>query len=89
MCIRDRNNITTKNYKINLTSRALEVQLNLDISNNDSVEVDFKFGDEKIVVAYDKINGVCIINRNNMNQGGRGVRKFKLKGEDKLKLRCV
>lgn len=82
----DVNNITTKNYKINLTSRALEVQLNLDISNNDSVEVDFKFGDEKIVVAYDKINGVCIINRNNMNQGGRGVRKFKLKGEDKLKL---
>ena len=54
----------------------------------ESTFIDFKFifRDEYINLTYNKENGVCVIDRNNMKLGGKGIRKFKLNVDKTLKL---
>ena len=73
-------------YVINLDSRNVEIDLDLSMKNSNNVELKFIFDDEYISLNYDKENEVCVIDRNNMELGGRGIRKFKLKAENSLKL---
>jgi beta-fructofuranosidase len=74
-------------YKLTLNSRCAEIILNLEMSKQSTfVEIKFKFNDEYILLTYDKKSEVCIINRNNMCLGGKGIRKFKLKTEEEFKL---
>lgn len=77
---------TCDEYKLNLNSRSAEVLLNLEMKESNYTEIKFKFNDEYILLTYDKKSEMCIIDRNNMNFGGKGVRKFKLKAEEELKL---
>ena len=58
----------------------------LEENPNKKIEVKFRFNDEYISLTYDKESEVCILDRNNMELGGRGIRKFKLKGDKSLKL---
>lgn len=74
------------NYKLKINDKASEIILNLDISQTNYTEIKFKFLDEYIVLSYDKKAEVCVIDRNNMHLGGKGIRKFKLKAHNELKL---
>lgn len=79
-------NIYTKKYLINPNSRALEIKLNLKLRTSSLVEIKFKFMDEYISLIYNRNTQVCLIDRNNMKLKPNGVRKFKLKVLDNLKL---
>jgi beta-fructofuranosidase len=79
-------NLTCDNYELNLDSRCAEIILNLDMKNTNFTELKFKFNDEYILLTYDKKTQNCIIDRKNMHLGGKGVRKFKLKVTEELKL---
>lgn len=79
-------NIYTKKYLINPNSRALEIKLNLELRTSSLVEIKFKFIDEYISLIYNRNTQVCLIDRNNMKLKPNGVRKFKLKALDNLKL---
>ncbi|MDD7795892.1 glycoside hydrolase family 32 protein [Clostridium sp. 'White wine YQ'] len=79
-------NLICDSYKLNLDSRCVEVILNLDMSEGNFTELKFMFNDEYILMSYDKEAQVCMIDRNNMYLGGKGIRKFKLKVENELKL---
>lgn len=74
-----------EDYKLILDSRCAEINLILEMYKTNSIEIKFKFNDEYIILTYDKKAQVCTIDRSNMNQGGRGIRKFKLKAEEELK----
>ncbi|SFC85770.1 sucrose-6-phosphate hydrolase [Clostridium uliginosum] len=76
-------------YKLKLDSRNVEINLDLDLKESNYVDLKFKFNDEYISLIYDKKLEVCIIDRNNMKLGGKGIRKFKLKVEDSLKLHIL
>lgn len=78
--------LTCEDYKLNLDSRCAEIILNLDICETNFQEVKFKFNNEYILLTYDKKTQVCTIDRSNMEQGGKGIRKFKLKASEELKL---
>ena len=56
------------------------------MENSKNIELKFRFNDEYISLIYDKESEVCIIDRNNMELGGRGTRKFRLKADKSLKL---
>ncbi|ACD22897.1 sucrose-6-phosphate hydrolase [Clostridium botulinum] len=89
--LRDKKEIEISNdefdlYKMKLNSRNKEVKLNLDIKESENIEIVFNFGDENIRLNYNKKSEVCTIDRNNMELGGKGIRKFKLKAEDNLDL---
>lgn len=73
-------------YKLNLDSRCVEIILNLEICKTNFIEIKFKFNNEYILLTYDKKAQVCTIDRRNMEQGGKGIRKFKLKALEELKL---
>lgn len=79
-------NLTCDNYKLDLDSRCVEIMLNLEMKNTNFTEVKFKFNNEYILLTYNKETQVCAIDRNNMNLGGKGIRKFNLKVIDELKL---
>jgi len=82
----DIKNQTLNNYSISLDSRNVECDLDLDLSNNENVQLKLKFKDEDISISYNKKDKICIIDRNNMKLGGKGIRKFKLKVNSSLKL---
>ena len=73
-------------YQLELDNRNVEIKLNLNLEENNFVDLRFKFNDEYISLTYDKASEVCTIDRNNMELGGRGIRKFKLKAENSLDL---
>ncbi|EES47725.1 sucrose-6-phosphate hydrolase [Clostridium botulinum] len=80
------NNEEVASYNINFDSRSKEIKLNLDIKESENIDIAFNFGEENIKLNYDKKSEVCTINRNNMELGGKGIRKFKLKAKDNLDL---
>jgi beta-fructofuranosidase len=82
----DVENNTLNNFSINLDSRNVECNLELDLMHNENVELKFKFKDEYISILYCKKDEICIVDRNNMKLGGRGIRKFKLKADSLLQL---
>lgn len=73
-------------YKVKLDSKSVEINLDLKLEQSRLIELKFKFKNEYILLTYDKENQVCKIDRTNMELGGRGIRKFKLKCDDSLKL---
>ena len=79
-------NLTCDYYKLNLSSRCVEIMLNLQMNNTNFTELKFKFNDEYILLTYDKKTQICTIDRNNMHLGGKGVRRFHLNVTDELKL---
>jgi beta-fructofuranosidase len=82
----DIQNLASDNYELKLDSRCVEMILNLDMKDANFIQIKFKFKDEYISLTYDKKTQVCIIDRNNMHLGGKGVRKFKLKVTEEFKL---
>jgi beta-fructofuranosidase len=82
----DLKNQYINNYSINPDSRTLECRLDLDINNFDNMELKFKFKDEYISILYNKKDEICILDRSNMELGGKGVRKFKLKVDKSFKI---
>lgn len=73
-------------YVINLDSRNVEIDLDLSLEEYKNVELKLIFNDEYISINYDKQNEIYIVDRNNMEFGGRGIRKFKLKVDKSLRL---
>lgn len=74
-------------YRLLLDSRTAEVQLELSTEGTDACpEIVFQFGEEFISIRYDKYNAVCVLDRSNMRLGGKGVRRFRLKTGECLKL---
>lgn len=82
-------NEVKEKYELELDNRNVEIKLNLNLEENNFVDLRFKFNDEYISLTYDKASEVCTIDRNNMELGGRGIRKFKLKAENSLVLTYV
>ena len=73
-------------YSLDLDSRNIEIDLELILEECTFIDFKFIFRDEYINLTYNKENGVCIIDRNNMKLGGKGIRKFKLNVDKTLKL---
>nr|WP_313076717.1 GH32 C-terminal domain-containing protein [Lacrimispora sp.] len=73
-------------YKITLDSRTIECNLDLDMKYYNDLELKLKFTNESISIYYNKEEEICMLDRNNMELGGKGVRKFKLKADKSLKL---
>ena len=73
-------------YSLDLDSRNIEIDLELLLEESIFIDFKFVFRDEYINLTYNKENGVCIIDRNNMKLGGKGIRKFKLNVDKTLKL---
>lgn len=73
-------------YSLDLDSRNIEIDLELLLEECTFIDFKFVFRDEYINLTYNKENGVCIIDRNNMKLGGKGIRKFKLNVDKTLKL---
>lgn len=74
------------NYTLKLNSKCVECKIELDINKIEELDIRFKFKDEYISLLYDKKEQICTVDRNNMELGGKGIRKFKLKSEDSMKL---
>ncbi|AQR98051.1 MULTISPECIES: glycoside hydrolase family 32 protein [Clostridium] len=79
-------NYVCDEYNLELNSKGKEIMLNLDMTKDAKLEIKLKFNDEYILLTYDKKAEVFIIDRTNMSLGGKGIRKFKLKAEEELKL---
>ena len=73
-------------YSLDLDSRNIEIDLELLLEECTFIDFKFIFRDEYINLTYNKENGVCVIDRNNMKLGGKGIRKFKLNVDKTLKL---
>lgn len=73
-------------YSLDLDSRNIEIDLELLLEESTFIDFKFIFRDEYINLTYNKENGVCVIDRNNMKLGGKGIRKFKLNVDKTLKL---
>ena len=73
-------------YSLDLDTRNIEIDLELLLEESTFIDFKFIFRDEYINLTYNKENGVCIIDRNNMKLGGKGIRKFKLNVDKTLKL---
>ena len=82
----DINNQIEETYVVKLGPKSVECKLDLDLSNIENLDIKFKFKDEYISLLYNKKDEVCILDRSNMELGGKGIRKFKLKAEDSMKL---
>lgn len=80
------NDFICDTYKLTVNNRCAEIILNLEVSQVKYTKIKFMFGEEHILLAYDKEAEECVIDRNSMNLGGRGIRKIKLKAEQELKL---
>ena len=78
--------LNCKEHILTFDTRCIEMMLSLELNSSSFVEIKFKFNDEYILLTYDKKNELCTIDRKNMCFGGKGVRKFKLKALDELKL---
>ena len=73
-------------YSLDLDSRNIEIDLELLLEESTFIDFKFIFRDEYLNLTYNKENGVCVIDRNNMKLGGKGIRKFKLNVDKTLKL---
>ena len=73
-------------YSLDLDSRNIEIDLELLLEESTFIDFKFIFRDEYINLTYNKENGVCVIDRNNMKLGGKGIRKFNLNVDKTLKL---
>lgn len=73
-------------YSLDLDFRNIEIDLELLLEESTFIDFKFIFRDEYINLTYNKENGVCVIDRNNMKLGGKGIRKFKLNVDKTLKL---
>lgn len=73
-------------YSLDLDSRNIEIDLELLLEESTFIDFKFIFRDEYINLTYNKENGICVIDRNNMKLGGKGIRKFKLNVDKTLKL---
>ena len=82
----DISNKVENDYILNLDSKCVECKLDLDINEIEELDIRFKFKDEYISLLYNKKEQICTLDRNNMELGGKGVRRFKLKAEDSMKL---
>ncbi len=82
----DISNRIENNYIVKLDSKCVECTLNLDINEIEEIDIRFKFKDEYISLLYNKKEQVCTLDRNNMELGGKGIRRFKLQAEDSMKL---
>ena len=82
----DLENRNLDNYSIKLDSKSIECNLDFDMRNTNNIEIKFKFKDESILICYNKKDETCILDRSNMELGGKGIRKFKLKADKSLKL---
>lgn len=81
------NNISSsEKYNLKLDSRNVEINLDLDISDVDFTDIRLKFKDEYISLNYDKASKSFVVDRTNMELGGKGIRKFKLDAQENLKL---
>ena len=80
----DVKNVIKNKYELELDSRNTEIKLNLNLEENNFVDLKFRFNNEYISITYDKSSEVCTIDRSNMELGGRGIRKFKLKADKSL-----
>lgn len=78
--------LKSQEYKLKLESRNVEIKLDLNIEKNNFIELILRFKDEYISLSYNKETETFIVDRNNMDLGAKGIRKFKLKAEDLLKL---
>lgn len=79
-------NLSCKEQVMNFHKCGIEIKLNLELKKSSNVYIRFKFNDEYILLTYNKENEVCKIDRSNMNFGGKGIRRFKLKTSEELKL---
>lgn len=84
--IENKNINSSEIYNLKLNSRNVEIKLDLDIKDSDFIDIRLKFKDEYISLNYDKKENVFVVDRTNMELGGKGVRKFKLEAQDSLKL---
>lgn len=82
----DLENEIADNYKITLETRTIECNLDLDMKDYNDLELKLKFKKESISIFYNKEEEICILDRNSMELGGKGVRKFELKADKSLKL---
>lgn len=81
------NNVSLSEYLFNTHKRALEIEFNLNIENQEFIEIKLEFESEYITLYYYKKEEIFILSRENMIKGGRGVRKFKLRCKDTLSIR--
>lgn len=79
-------NKVVENYSIILNTKAIEIELDIDVNNIDNIELNLNFKDEKIAIIYNKREEICILDRSNMKLGGKGIRKFKLKVDKSIRL---
>ena len=73
-------------YIIEVPNRCAEILLDLDLRQNDEVLITFSFEQEYMTLHYDKVQQIVTIDRNHMELGGKGVRKFTLAAQNELKL---
>ena len=65
----------TQNVSVNLPT-ASESAMNFSFGDARKLEVAVKFGKEKFVMKYDRDTQIMTLDRNGMNLGGKGIRKF-------------
>ena len=64
-----------------------EALLNIRMGNAESIEVSVRYGIERLTFRFDRRTQVVEIDRSEMKNGGRGVRRFMLSADDRLNLR--
>lgn len=79
-------NVVCDSYALEVPNRSAEILLDLDIEQNDEVSITFDCGQECMILSYDKAKHIVTLDRNQMNLGGRGIRKFELAAQNHLKL---
>lgn len=80
------NEKNTSEYTVDLPE-ASEVAFEAETGNVEKIDVEFAYNEEKLVYSYDCKKQVMTIDRDGMKLGGRGVRRFKLENDGKLKIR--
>ncbi|MBD7911938.1 MULTISPECIES: sucrose-6-phosphate hydrolase [Clostridium] len=84
----DLQNVQCNEYKFD-SIRSNSYELLLDLNRIDSSKVELKFAlgkDEHMSFKYDFESGIAIIDRSNMLEGDKGIRKFKLLPKDNIKI---
>ncbi|WP_278402954.1 sucrose-6-phosphate hydrolase [Megamonas rupellensis] len=80
-------NTTTKinTDKISLSANK-KLEISIPLKDISSWQGKLKFNDEYILLTYDKNTSVFTIDRNQLKLGGKGIRQFLVKTQDKLNL---
>lgn len=82
--IKNLENLDIQSLNIDNISKGIECYI--DISFEKECEIRLNFGEEYISITYDKKSEECIINRENMYYGGKGIRRMKLSYDKSLRL---